>query len=116
MTLQQQLESAVLHHQAGRLAEAEKIYRQVLAQQPNHADALNLLGTLAVQVGRLDAGVDLIRRAIAICPPKSVSAGLTTYVPEHSGILARSARAGIHKRWWRRKPEGVSPPCLENAA
>jgi predicted O-linked N-acetylglucosamine transferase (SPINDLY family) len=67
MTIQQQLESGLSHHQAGRLAEAERIYRQVLAEQPNHADALHLLGVLAGQTGRLDAGVDLIRRAIAIC-------------------------------------------------
>jgi hypothetical protein len=30
MTLEQQLESGRSHHQAGRLAEAERIYRQVL--------------------------------------------------------------------------------------
>jgi predicted O-linked N-acetylglucosamine transferase (SPINDLY family) len=67
MTVQQQFESGVSHHQAGRLAEAERIYRQVLAQQPNHADALHLLGVLAAQTDRLDRAVELIRRAIAIC-------------------------------------------------
>ena len=67
MTLEEQLESALSHHQAGRLAEAEKIYRQILAQQPDHADALHLLGVLAEQAGRSDVAVDLIRRAIAIC-------------------------------------------------
>ncbi|MGD0769052.1 MAG: tetratricopeptide repeat protein [Tepidisphaeraceae bacterium] len=72
MTLRQQLESGISHHQAGRLAEAEKIYRQVLALQPNHADALHLLGMLAAQAGRLDAGIELIRRAIAICPTRAI--------------------------------------------
>jgi len=72
MTLQQQLESGVSHHQAGRLADAERIYRQILAQQPNHADALHLLGVLAVQAGRLDTGVELIRRAIDICSTNSL--------------------------------------------
>jgi len=67
MTLQQQLESGLSHHQAGRLAEAERIYRSVLAQQPNHAGALNLLGVLASQAGKSDAAVELLRRAIAIC-------------------------------------------------
>jgi Flp pilus assembly protein TadD len=38
-------------HQAGRLAEAEALYRRVLADQPNHADTLNLLGALAHQTG-----------------------------------------------------------------
>ncbi|MGD0389410.1 MAG: tetratricopeptide repeat protein, partial [Tepidisphaeraceae bacterium] len=72
MTLQQQLESGLSHHQAGRLAEAERIYRQVLAQQPDLADALHLLGTLALQAGRLDEAVELIRRAIAICSTNAV--------------------------------------------
>jgi len=68
MTLQQQLETGLSHHRAGRLAEAERIYRQVLAQQPDHADALHLLGVLAGRTGRLDVAVELIRRAIAIWP------------------------------------------------
>jgi predicted O-linked N-acetylglucosamine transferase (SPINDLY family) len=67
MTVQEQYESALSHHQAGRLAEAEAIYRQVLAQRPNHADALHGLGELAGQTGWLDQAVNLIRRAIAIC-------------------------------------------------
>ena len=60
------LAAGVAHHQAGRLAEAEACYRRVLAAQPNHADALNMLGALAHQVGRSDVAVDLIRRAIEI--------------------------------------------------
>jgi predicted O-linked N-acetylglucosamine transferase (SPINDLY family) len=67
MTVQQQFESGLSHHQAGRLAEAERMYRQVLTQQPTHADALHLLGVLAAQSGRPDAAVELIRRAIEIC-------------------------------------------------
>ena len=56
--------SGLAHHQAGRLAEAEGCYRQVLAAQPNHADALNMLGVLAHQMGRPETAVELIRRAI----------------------------------------------------
>ncbi|MGD0140844.1 MAG: tetratricopeptide repeat-containing glycosyltransferase family protein [Tepidisphaeraceae bacterium] len=67
MTLQQQFEYGRAHHQAGRLAEAEKIYRQVLARQPDHAEALHLLGVLAMQAGESQMAVELIRRATAIC-------------------------------------------------
>jgi protein O-GlcNAc transferase len=62
------MQLAIQHHQAGRLAHAEKIYRQVLAQQPNHAPTLHLIGVIAAQTGRLDAAIDLIRRAIAVDP------------------------------------------------
>jgi predicted O-linked N-acetylglucosamine transferase (SPINDLY family) len=68
MTLQQQFESAVSHHQAGRLAEAEGIYRQVVAQQPNHVDALYLLGVLAAQAGNSETAMELLRRAIHLKP------------------------------------------------
>jgi Flp pilus assembly protein TadD len=68
MTTLQAMEQAVAHHQAGRLGEAEAIYRQVLARQPNHADALNLLGVIAHQVGRDDVAEPLIKRAISIAP------------------------------------------------
>jgi tetratricopeptide (TPR) repeat protein len=59
---------AVAHHQAGRLAEAEAIYRQILSVHPQHAGALHLLGVVALQVGRNDIAVELIEKAIAIGP------------------------------------------------
>jgi protein O-GlcNAc transferase len=46
------------HHQAGRLAEAEACYRQALAVEPDHADALHLLGVIAYQVKRADLAVE----------------------------------------------------------
>jgi protein O-GlcNAc transferase len=52
------------HHQAGRLAEAEACYRQVLAAQPDRADVLHLLGVIAQQDGRPDRAVALIAEAI----------------------------------------------------
>jgi tetratricopeptide (TPR) repeat protein len=53
------------HHQAGRLSEAEGCYRRILAAQPDHADALHLLGLLAQQARRHDLAVQLFRQAIA---------------------------------------------------
>jgi predicted O-linked N-acetylglucosamine transferase (SPINDLY family) len=46
------------------LAEAEACYRRVLAAQPDHADALHLLGIVAHQAGRHDLAVELISQAI----------------------------------------------------
>ncbi len=57
------LDQAFAHHQAGRLKEAETLYREVLAQQPEHADALHLLGVLAHQLRQHETALDLIRRA-----------------------------------------------------
>ena len=48
----QALSTALFAHQAGRLAEAEPIYRQVLAAMPHHHGALDSLGVLLMQTGR----------------------------------------------------------------
>lgn len=59
---------ALAHHRAGQLAEAERLYLQVLDIDPNHADAIHLLGMVAFQAGELDRAATTIRRAIALHP------------------------------------------------
>jgi len=59
------LAAAMSHHEAGRLADAEALYRQVLALDAEHPEALHRLGVLAHQNGQHDAAAQLIRRAIA---------------------------------------------------
>ena len=65
-TISEALAIAIQHHQAGRLQAAEQIYRQILAVEPNHADALNLLGVIASQVGKHEIAVEYIERAIRL--------------------------------------------------
>jgi tetratricopeptide (TPR) repeat protein len=67
-TLEQSMQIAMRHHRDGQLAIAEDIYRKVLAQSPNHPDALHLLGLIAADSGKTEAGIELIRRAIVIKP------------------------------------------------
>ena len=62
-----QFAAALDHHQAGRLAEAERLYRQVCAADPNHAGSFHRLGVVAHQLGRPDA-VELLKRAVALKP------------------------------------------------
>ncbi|HXE56261.1 MAG TPA: tetratricopeptide repeat protein [Tepidisphaeraceae bacterium] len=67
-TLQHTYRAAVQHHQAGRLAEAEALYRRILAEHPDHADSLQMLGVLAHQAGHSDPGIRLLQKAIALNP------------------------------------------------
>lgn len=67
-TLQHAFDLAVGHHRAGQLKEAENLYRQILAQVPDHPESLHLLGVVAHQTGRKDLSVQLIRTAIARQP------------------------------------------------
>jgi tetratricopeptide (TPR) repeat protein len=62
------LRAAMEHHQAGRLPQAEALYRQILQAAPNNPDALHLLGLIAHQAGKIEIAVDLISRAIRINP------------------------------------------------
>jgi len=62
------LAGAVRHQRAGRFQQAEAIYRRILAEDPGDPDALHLLGFLAHQLGRHEAAVDYIARAIARNP------------------------------------------------
>jgi predicted O-linked N-acetylglucosamine transferase (SPINDLY family) len=68
MTLQEQLESGVSHHQAGRLAEAEAIYRQILLQQPNHAEAYTNLAMVLYGKGQLEEAIAACRQAVRLRP------------------------------------------------
>src|SRR5438876_12321213 len=65
-TCAQAIQIALQHHRAGRLAEAEAIYRQVLQVEPKNIDALHLLGVLAHQTGNQDAAAQLIGQAIQL--------------------------------------------------
>lgn len=65
-------ERALGHHQAGRLADAQRIYRRIVGLDPRHADALHLLGVAATQTGRHEDALGLIRQAIGL-NPKSAS-------------------------------------------
>jgi tetratricopeptide (TPR) repeat protein len=65
-TTSEALAVAVQHHQAGRLPAAEQIYRQILAVEPNQADAVHLLGVIAHQVGKHAIAVEYIGRAIEL--------------------------------------------------
>src|SRR5437588_555625 len=48
------------HHRGGNLAEAERLYRQVLAREPENAEALHYLGLLEQQRGRSAEALELI--------------------------------------------------------
>ncbi len=62
------LKKAVSQHQNGEFENAAQLYRQVLAAEPDNADALHMLGLLSYQAGQAGRAVDLISRSLAINP------------------------------------------------
>jgi predicted O-linked N-acetylglucosamine transferase (SPINDLY family) len=77
LTVQQALDLARQHRQAGRLDEAERIYRSILSVQPPHPGALNRramtqanndLGCMLASVGRFDEAITAFGQSIALNP------------------------------------------------
>ncbi|WP_052128851.1 tetratricopeptide repeat protein [Neosynechococcus sphagnicola] len=62
------LEIGLRYHQSGQLQQAEQMYRQVLQVQPQHPDALHLLGVLAHQLGSTETAIACITAAIQVSP------------------------------------------------
>lgn len=86
------LEQAVARHRAGQLADAEVLYREVLAMSPAHPGGLHYLGLLGLQTGHLVAAEELLARAALAAPGDPV-------VHNNWGIaLARLGRAEEAKR------------------
>jgi len=63
-SVQKAVEEATTYHKQGHLAEAEAMYRQVLANDPHQFDALHMLGVIAHQTGKHEDAVQLIIRAL----------------------------------------------------
>ena len=73
LTIQQALEVAVKHHEAGHLSDADGIYQKILQVDPDHSIALHLCGVIADQVGNKETAVELILKALAISPKYAVA-------------------------------------------
>jgi protein O-GlcNAc transferase len=82
-SLDQLLETATLRHRAGDLAEARRLYRQVLAEVPSHTVALFRGGLLELQDGHAEAALALIELATANAPGE----------PRHHFGLGRALQA-----------------------
>ena len=92
-TIAEAMAIAFNYHQRGDLAEAEKIYRQIVEAEPQHADAWHLLGVAAQQAGRTAEAAESIARAVAI------NGSNPTYY-NHLG----AAYAVVGQNWNRPKP------------
>lgn len=84
----QLLQQAVALHQRGELSQAETLYAEVLRREPEHFDALHLMGVLARQGGAPEAAAELIARAIAVAPGKAIA---------HCNLGAALQDAGRHE-------------------
>ena len=71
MDTEPKLQEGIALHQNGQLQPAELIYQQILQVNPQNAEVLHLLGTIAHQVEKYDLAINLINQAIEIDPNRS---------------------------------------------
>jgi len=97
------LQNALDHHMAGRWVQAESLYRELLAINPDDADALCLCGVLAQQRGQHEDALALMRRALAVQPDNaSIAHTLANTLreleqfPESAELYARAVRLAPH--------------------
>src|SRR5258708_35851937 len=68
ITIDQAFHHAMLLANGGHVAEAESVYRQILAIEGRHVDAMQMLGVLMAQQGKWEEGLELVRQASQINP------------------------------------------------
>ncbi len=98
MDILQSLRQASTWHTQGRLAEAERVYREVLQRHPGHPEALYLLGTLAHDVGRSADAIPLLRRAVAAAPGRGAfhyNLGVALTALQHWGEAVTAFRETV---------------------
>jgi protein O-GlcNAc transferase len=71
------LQQALQHHQAGRLSEAERLYRSILKVRPDDPEINNALGIALKGQGKPDDAAAAFQRAVAAAP---------NYAPGHSNL------------------------------
>src|ERR1700683_4344606 len=65
-TIQEKLDLAMNHLRAGRVADAQHLYRQVLEQEPSNVSAMLNLGVIASQMGQKEVAISLLNQVIAL--------------------------------------------------
>lgn len=90
--------AAVREHRLGKIAAAETVYREIISDFPDHADALHMLGVIAQQSGRSDEARDLFAQAVSISPANAQfqnNYGVALRASGHAGEAAAHFRRAI---------------------
>ena len=96
------LQHAIIHHQVGRMAEAEQSYRDILQTEPNCPDANHNLGILMLQQGKVELSLPHLRAALEDAPEKAQywlsyaeSLLATSDAPSALAVLQQAKQRGL---------------------
>ena len=91
--LPERLGRALRQQELGDLQGAEALYRSILAEQPEHASALHLLGHVLTLQARSAEAVSVLSRAAALTPDDADVSFNLAYALHRDGQLAAAERA-----------------------
>jgi len=103
------IHQALEHHQQGRLAEAESIYRELLSARSNDADALHYLGVLRMKQGRREEAIELVKHSLRVAPRNAdawnnlgnmLSTGNDPSATELAYLHATNLKPGLLAPWY----------------
>ena len=86
------IEDAIRHHEAGRLGEAEGLYRSILSGAPRDPDALHLLGVLLTQRGEYQGAEEHIQAALDVERDSALFQSSLAQAFFRSGKLAEASK------------------------
>ena len=95
MTSRAELSNAIRLHRTGEHAMAARLYEAILSSEPEHVDALHLLGVLRQQQGQLTQAVELCGKAVALRPDEAT---FHTSLAEAHRALRQFEQAVVHGR------------------
>ncbi len=100
-TVEQALQLAIQHHQAGKLQEAEQLYLAILSVYPNHILANHYMSIVACQAGNLDISI-AYRNKITEIAGDYLSSDYARYLYEVGKFLGKSGNLEISEKFLRK--------------
>ena len=99
-SIEKLMQQGISAHQAGRLQEAEKYYKNILQNQSNHPHANHNLGILSVSLNNPDNALNLFKRAIHANPniDQFWMSYISTLIKEHQFDDAKQALKKAKKK------------------
>ncbi|MDP9132189.1 MAG: tetratricopeptide repeat protein, partial [Nitrospirota bacterium] len=101
------LREAQVHHQSGRLDEAERIYRQILDRVPAQPEALHGLGLLTYRRGNITDAMGWLAQACMASPCNPVYWFNRGVVLQRAGLLAGTVE--VYSQAIRYNPRYIEP-------
>jgi predicted O-linked N-acetylglucosamine transferase (SPINDLY family) len=68
VSVQSKLQEAIALHQRGHLEQAQRLYAEILSEEPRHFKALHLFGVIAAQTGNPAQALHYINQALQVNP------------------------------------------------